>query len=291
MSTPIARTSGFVLPSIPRASSFYDDRSTGSTSDHGACFIVSHEYRFIFLKLGKNGGSSVAKILKEALCGPITGGRFGGTCNDSKLLDHGQHQRNREFANFCVQHPPAADTWQQYFKFVFVRDPAERRVSMVEYCGVALRSNSSCERCAAYFHSTKLPLCGICTPFHCKVQHESIFSHHRNSSYVDYIGRVDTLQMDMEVILREISRRYDAASGNMHRGIQWANKSIVTGLTANVHSSAYIRKADKRPAPLNCSPDACLAATNNATQDFYRLDAKLFGKGAAQLPLTDSPSG
>ena len=267
---------GLVPPSIPRLGSFLDERQPRFKPESVACFVVSDAFEFIFVKMGKNGGSSVEKILKKALCGNVATGRFGGKCANSSILNHGQHVRDRALANFCLPHPPPREKWSSYFKFAFVRAPAARRVSMIEYCGVSL-SLKGCARCATLTSNvSRTPSCGVCSSWHCAAQRDAIVSStNGTSTYVDYVGRTETLGIHMDAVLHIIAARYIARTGGT--SMPWMNTTQLTDIKANVDSSAYIAKADKRPPPLACAEAECLALTNNATDGFYEGDEELFG--------------
>ena len=345
------------------------------------CYDRAQKYSFIFVKMGKNGGSSVLKILKEGLCGAVTVGRFGGACPNRTVLDHGQGQRLGEvrapcqramrgssasapsatscaqFTNICLPNPPSRDVWASSFVFTFVRDPVARRVSAIEYCGVqGYGTKRGCDRCGAgHLHlglengtsrvSTHVSTCGSCSSWHCAPQHSSVLSP-SGHSYVDYVGHTENLADDMVSVARRcpdthlhevirghascrrcgdthtsptpvntrsrvpphqgspiVVRRAHRPTQSTHRalcptarsqeavlrvisarsiergedGVLWANSSAVTKLTANVHSSAYIRSANKTPPPLACEPWECFNRTQRQTGNIYDRDLELYG--------------
>ena len=94
-----------------------------------ACFLVSHEFQFIAIKLAKTGGSTLLKFIKEFLCGVTFSGPYDvhKACNSTWLLDHGQ---GGGVAADCSPKLPSPHIWKQYFVFVVVRDPMSRRRSI-----------------------------------------------------------------------------------------------------------------------------------------------------------------
>ena len=180
-----------------------------SNALHSACYWVSDRYKFIGIKLAKAGGSSMIKFLKSALCGVQVQGAFNvsASCPDIAVLNHGQREQSD-----CLHKLPPARKWREYFVFAVVRNPYARRASMVRYCGVA---GGDLVRGIPYRAG-----CGSCASIHCTPVAPALLRG--NSTLVDFVGRVESLQADLETILNEVQRRNG-------RGIEWRNTTPAGG--------------------------------------------------------------
>ncbi len=98
--------------------------------------VISHRYRFIFVKTIKTAGTSIEAYLSEhggdddvftPLMPPVDGHR---PRNHGRLYNH--------FPAWGLRQLVAPDTWSGYFKFCVERNPWDKTVS--DYCMVRHRS-------------------------------------------------------------------------------------------------------------------------------------------------------
>jgi len=261
-----------LLPPALRIAHFLDERPLGYMPDN--CFVFSDAYKFIFVKQQKNAGSSIIQILKEAICNVQTTGTWGGAaCSNVTLLNHGQRAGDIVSRADCVKDiHQISSTFHDYFVFSFLRHPAERAASMVQYCAINWRNRTGCKQCESRG-------CGVCPPNHCGPQFPRLFSR-SGRAYVDYIGHVETLGEDMKEILSIISARHVVRTGgspikftNPH------NRSDITDIRVNSNRTlAYANREDKRPPPLQCSAAKCLALRNASTAGMYHADMLFFSR-------------
>jgi hypothetical protein len=103
----------------------------------GRIVIISHKYRFIFVKRPKTAGTSI-EVLLSPLCGP-----------DDVVTPLNQPEEGHEPRNYeCLQNLPASflehlpawflaeylsDYWNQYFSFCVERNPWDKLVSAYHF--------------------------------------------------------------------------------------------------------------------------------------------------------------
>ena len=78
--------------------------------------MISHEFRFIFIHIPRTGGSSIEHALAGRDWWEIDGTTKHLTASQARII--------------------YADYWDDYFKFAFVRNPAERMLSCMKFGGV-----------------------------------------------------------------------------------------------------------------------------------------------------------
>lgn len=260
-----------MLPSSLRLPSYSDERPPGFRVD--TCFVVSDKYRFIYVKLQKNAGSSIIQMLKEAFCDTRTAGTWGGpACRDTHVLWHGQLAGANYSNSDCVSIKSInASSFRDYFVFSFLREPAARAVSMVQYCAIGWhRHSSGCKACDTNG-------CGMCPWNHCEPQYDRLFSP-SGRAYVDYLGHVETLSDDMHEVIAAVRARYFARTGETLEVYNPRNRSDVAAIRVNSDRTlAFAMRRVKTPPPLNCTPADCLALRNNATRGLYNEDLLHFG--------------
>ena len=76
--------------------------------------IISHSHKFIFVKSPKIGGTSIVEYLEPYLD------------EDLRNRDRGDHEQFNEIINIVPN-------YQEYFKFGFVRNPWDMRLSRYFY--------------------------------------------------------------------------------------------------------------------------------------------------------------
>lgn len=216
-----------------------------------ACFLVSHEFQFIAIKLAKTGGSTLLKFLKEFLCGVTFRGSYDKdkACSSTWLLDHGQ---GRGVPDDCLHELPSPHIWKQYFVFVIVRDPMARRRSMVDYCRIGL-NDSWCDSCSATPEK-----CGRCSPWHCAPMAGTVISQD-GRSFVDYVAYTETLNEDMLAIFSHINRLQERRKA---RPMNFSSRVAATLKTNPSTGKAHIAGGE-------CPETNCLK--------HYADDARLFG--------------
>lgn len=158
---------------------------------------VSINNKFIYLSHGKTGSTTVRAAL-DRYCDPLPGDMkdLSGTYKNSL----GNHPSARDVKQFFDEH---GLSWDDYFKFTFVRNPWDRVVS-------------------GYFYFKNHP--NPPTPYgqeRKKLANENTFEwwvknviDSKNSQYhgihdgqnmlVDYIGKTETLQQDLDIILDKL---------------------------------------------------------------------------------------
>ena len=82
--------------------------------------ILSHEHKFIFIHIGKTGGTSIEKVLCEELNIP-----FEETKKNPKTGNWWKHAWSMEMRNYV-----GYENWDEYFKFAFVRNPYDMLLSL-----------------------------------------------------------------------------------------------------------------------------------------------------------------
>ncbi len=202
--------------------------------------IISHKFRFIFVKTRKTAGTSVETYLSQH-CGegdvftpihpPMPGhvarnhqGRWNvpremveaGDRSEALLaLRHwlkGQRYYNHMSARMIRARCPAS-IWETYLKFTIDRDPFEKVMSQY-----SRRRNDSGKYydLDAYFAETSLPL------------NLPLYTDHDQRPMVDRILRYEELDAELGQLFGEL-------------GVPWAN-------TLDVRAKSGFRTADRRPA-------------------------------------------
>ena len=236
----------------------------------GACFVVSHAFHFIFVKIAKVGGSSVVKMLKAAVCGVHHPGPWAihAICTNSTLLDHGQaiDPNMTDGKMQCLRYPPDAKTWMAYFVFVYVREPSSRRLSTVTYCSTSPRGSRGCDKLCASSRG-----CGRCTPNHCVPLHPYVVTA-SNESFVDFVGYTETLNSDFRTALMTVSYRHEQRTGSP---IAWHPFNLETSVNPSKNQSVCM------------SAQRCLAAgltgLGSASWKDDERDVDLFSRSATSV--------
>lgn len=142
--------------------------------------MIDHEDKFIFIHIGKTGGSSIEKALNPDVT--LDGSaRTAHTGNTDFLEKHWNAQKyQREYKDF----------FESYFKFSFVRNPWDREVSRWKWFSLARGDNHSFSKHVTS-HISNCQSDWLCTGDH---------------YLTDFIGRFETLQEDFDVICDKMGR-------------------------------------------------------------------------------------
>ena len=147
--------------------------------------LVSHKHKFVFIHIPKTAGSSVTVSLKNLGQDDAKSSYQHITCQNLKKIFDNQRW-----------------TWSDYFKFSFVRNPFARIVSEFHY----VKDGHNKNRKKYKFDFKK---------FICKKYFEThVWHHHADPQLnfislnkkieVDFIGRVENLQQDLNIICDKI---------------------------------------------------------------------------------------
>jgi Sulfotransferase family len=181
--------------------------------------ILSHQYKFIFLKTEKTAGTAIEAALSE-LCGPddvitpfreASEGDRKGRGPQNYRIDHPLKpkrplrrklfMRPERYYHLSVgfyEHMPAwrvrayvgEEIWRQYFKFAFVRNPWDRQLSQYLYKTKSWRRRSSLERFMARKKRAYVTSYEIYTL--------------EDAIAVDYVGRYESLEQDLKTALERV---------------------------------------------------------------------------------------
>ena len=151
--------------------------------------LISHEKKFIFIRIGKTGGRSVLTALQEVV-------------PDSIHVRPLHYATYREIRNFVGD-----EVWRSYFKFSFVRNPWDRTVSLFHFLRQykAKQEKGTWKQYAEASFDEFLDLIEQDTSLeaiHHEPQHRFIMDG--VNAQVDYLGRFETLSSDFNVICEHL---------------------------------------------------------------------------------------
>ncbi|MCF8055254.1 MAG: sulfotransferase family protein [Desulfocapsa sp.] len=100
--------------------------------------ILSHRYKFIFIHIGKTGGTSIAKTLCQLIDSDLEETKYnkeiinsiGNNDNHGLHIDHTGNLNCKHVAANDLKKIIGDEIWQEYFIFSFVRNPYDRLLSM-----------------------------------------------------------------------------------------------------------------------------------------------------------------
>lgn len=192
--------------------------------------IVSHKYKFIFIKTFKTASSTLEACLSR-FCGKDDVVTSLGTEEDgirrqmygvkpqnyfrtvplskyhkddwAKLI----FKRCRLTESIFTRHMPAwqikaklgEDIWNEYFKFCFVRNPWDRALSNYYFC----KGNGSVSNLDEYFKGNY----GINNNYHMYTINDELA--------VDFLGRYETLNEDFDVVCKKLNIPFDGQLLNL----------------------------------------------------------------------------
>ena len=168
--------------------------------------FVSHKFRFVFVRQPKSASTAIMKAIKETFC------KQDEECSERELL----------------QVPKLSDeTWASYFTFTWVRNPWTRSMSAYRMMNKwFLRNRVTMERCnvsLADYEADVNRLRMACETQGCcpyaddwmpwfvdqHINDQSSCSHVLGESVVNFVGRVEQIQLDWESVVRHINHRLD----------------------------------------------------------------------------------
>jgi hypothetical protein len=195
--------------------------------------IISEKWKFIFVHNHKTAGDAITYALMPLLGKGdiVTTGRVSQVVRSS--LPFSSQATYRELHKHSVAEEIratlAAGSWDNYYKFSFVRDPVDRAISMYKYALTmrAKRESDSAWRQALFhtpvgarFDPLNWPIVKAvaeCNSFSDFLRHEeamsdmgmrpqwlSVCDSHNGNIILDEIGRYENLQHDFNQILRAI---------------------------------------------------------------------------------------
>jgi hypothetical protein len=179
--------------------------------------IISHKYRFIFLKTAKTAGTSIEIALsrhlgKDDVVTPISAadekvrGRQGFRGPQNFRVPLRQHNlrelaaaaigRRKRFYNHIpgveVRNLIGDDIWNSYFKFCFDRNPFDRVISLYYWCHKAEPRPTLTE----FLESPQISLL--------TTRGLSLYTDDQGEIIVNQVGRYESLAQDLESIRRAI---------------------------------------------------------------------------------------
>ncbi|MCF6409084.1 sulfotransferase family 2 domain-containing protein [Pseudalkalibacillus salsuginis] len=179
--------------------------------------IISHKYKFIFLKTKKTAGTSI-EISLSRYCGDkdiITPIMF----EDEKIrADLGKYPQNYQIGQINFYNHDSAnkiksligeDIWDSYYKFCFDRNPWDKVISLYYFLVKDPKKESFDEflERKGYKYAYNFPIYTI-----------------NNKSVVDYLGKYENLESDLKSICNKISLPFDGwlpnAKGNFRKNHQ-----------------------------------------------------------------------
>lgn len=144
--------------------------------------MINHEHKFIFIHIGKTGGSSIEHALNPSV--QIASG-ISGTLENTEL--EGKHWTALEYSKkYPKEH-------KEYFTFSFVRNPWDRTVSHYEwtiFIGNSKMSFKEWVTSRSFINNQKL------------LYQSFLFNH--GDLMVDFVGRFETLQEDFDIVCDKI---------------------------------------------------------------------------------------
>ena len=164
--------------------------------------MISHKYKFICPRIGKNASSTLVVYFKKF---------------DKKLIDEGHRSvLGKGFAAF-LKGPYCRFDHSTYFKFAFSRNPFDRLVSaFYEYRKadqfadiknlVRRHSTLEVEKTIKDFESF-VEMTHVFPHIHWNCQYDMI--HNKGKLLVDFIGKVETLGRDINVICKKVGIKND----------------------------------------------------------------------------------
>ncbi|WLD94433.1 sulfotransferase family 2 domain-containing protein [Alkalihalobacillus sp. AL-G] len=179
--------------------------------------IISHKYKFIFLKTKKTAGTSI-EISLSRYCGdsdiitPIMS-------EDEKIrAELGKYPQNHQIGQINFYNHDSAnkiksligeDIWNSYYKFCFDRNPWDKVISLYYFLVRDPKKESFDEflEREGYKLAYNFPIYTL-----------------NNNSVVDYLGKYENLESDLKLICDKISLPFDGwlprAKGNFRQNRQ-----------------------------------------------------------------------
>jgi hypothetical protein len=147
--------------------------------------MISNTHKFIFVHIPKNAGTSIENLLFKHYHEDKKKHIF----FDKKLLHFNQHLTLSEIQKHRVR----GQSFFDYFKFTYVRNPWERMVSAAKYRRMTLKQFIYSDFSSSQQSSNLDP------DRHRLPQYDFLFDDSGNK-LIDFIGRYETLQEDFDII-------------------------------------------------------------------------------------------
>jgi hypothetical protein len=207
--------------------------------------IISHAHRFVFFAVPKTATHTIREALRAHKAADdweqqVLFGQQFLPIPELAAIGHG-HISVRQLRGHL---PP--DTWNDYFKFAFVRNPFDRFVSI---CFFLNRQHPGFEKNARSFMKRALNAPRFRRRILVRPQTE-LLTDDDGELAVDFVGRYEALQPSYDSIMKKV--------GLATTDLEWKNKSTHAGY--DVYYDDELREQ---------------------VAEFYRDDLRMFGYGAA----------
>ncbi len=199
--------------------------------------IISHDLKYMFVHLPKTGGTSIrlAIVHNDIFQVNIKGQCYENKttradCNDPKVdTNIWSHSSLREGVNYLKDNGYQPD---EYFKFIFIRNPWDRMVSSYEY-HIQIRAKRNPKWTFKSFEDF----------LHKKDIYPHIDGNFINTNYkFDFIGKFENIKEDMQTICKKIIK-------NNYRHINLPHRNA----TLRGHYRDYYNKETKKMVEEKCS--------------------------------------
>lgn len=193
-----------------------------------ASALISEERKFIFIHIGKTAGQSMVrgvflKYIKDAV--------------NSPYLDY----------------PISSNVWDDYFKFTFVRNPWDRMVSCYHLpVDISGRYSTGDQPSGHNLPKRLTPQAMSFEDFISKGAWDengdpynrhwlncSKFIHNFDESWVDFVGKFETLEDDWKYIRKTIGIDYDLPHMNKRRGSKKDYRSYYNDKTRSIVADKF----------------------------------------------------
>ena len=163
------------------------------------CYMISHKFKFICPRIGKNASSTLVSYFR----------RF-----DPSLIDEGHKSVLGDgFHSFLTGEYFQNVNHNEYYKFGFVRNPFDRLVSAYQEfkrpeqflsLKLQIEKNPDFSLYLILNNFKKfIEMTNVYEHIHWKSQYQML--HHEDKLLVDYIGRVETIQESLNHICKQVS--------------------------------------------------------------------------------------
>ena len=206
--------------------------------------LISHDYKFCFIHIGRTGGTSVANSLMDAM-GIPNPKAFQGERPEliERAIRKGDEAPSPYLADIVgLKHAPSnmlkeimgEQKWSKYFKFSFVRNPWDRELSALfkgrHFSGKAGLNSSMLDRQRIAYGLFRRHL--LCRR---PAKPQSFFLEIGGSLAMDFVGRYENIETDFEQICNYIGLNAKLALRNP----QVAPAATMSRCVAGVRRTAF----------------------------------------------------